>query len=476
MPFLDRLSRWAADRPGAPAVVVGTKVLSYAGLAEAAAALGRGSGLTAVCLPNSVEAVAAIAGAMSGSGRCAVLDPAWPSQQRAAVLSRLEPDTVLDGPEAVADTAGSSTGTTLADGPPGSVFLVGLTSGTTALPKAFSRTRRSWQLSLEVTGQLFGLHDGAATLAPGPLSSGVNLYALAECLREGTPFHTVAGGTAEALEALGREDIGRLVVVPAQLRLLAERAGASPEGRAAGRRLSSIVSGGAKLDPATRAAARAWAPEAVIHEYYGASELSFVAASRQAPGEPALPGTAVGRPFPGVSVAVLDDQGQPCGPGRSGNICVDSALISRGYLWGDDRAGLRRFGRWATVQDQGCLDDDGVLHFLGRKADMLVTSGRNVFPQEVEAALAGVAGVRQVIAAGVADGRRGMKVVAAVLADGDLRAQDLRRQAAGALAEAARPRRYYRLRELPLTAAGKLSRALLADWVLGADTRVEPLE
>jgi len=260
--------------------------------------------------------------------------------------------------------------------------------------------------------------------------------------------------------------------------MLAERAMARPHGPAAGRRLRHIVCAGAKLSPRAIAAARRWAPEAVLHEYYGSSELSFVAASALAPGTKPLPATAVGTPFPGVDVRILDDDGDPCGIGVPGNISVKGGLISNGYLWGDDGIAFRRYGEWATVRDQGFMDARGLLHFIGRRGDMIVTGGQNVYPHEVEAALQDVPGVAEVVAAGLKDSLRGTHVGAGILPEGKRppAAEKLRRRAVESLAPAKRPRRYYLLDERPVTAAGKLSRAMLAQWIEEGDRRVRALQ
>ena len=76
-------------------------------------------------------------------------------------------------------------------------------------------------------------------------------------------------------------------------------------------------------------------------------------------------------------------------------------MVSNGYLWGDDGQALRCFDGWYTVGDQGYLSG-GTLHMLGRRSDMIITAGTNVYPHEVEMALASVPGVAAAVAAGMA--------------------------------------------------------------------------
>jgi len=489
VPFLDRLQRWAALRPDANAVTIGAERLSYAELVDRASIRARelvpasSGGPTVLCRPNGLDFVLDFVAAVAGAGSVAVLDPGWPAGQRSAVERMLRdagsPPRTLTAPPPPAG---------LRDGPPDSIFLYGFTSGTTAVPKAFTRSRDSWQRAFTTSSAWFELGADDRVLAPGPLSASLTLYALAETLSAGAAFHTLPFfDVGTALDSIEHAGVTRVVAVPTALRLLGERGWTAGVNGSA---LSGIVSAGARLDGATLASVRNWAPRATVYDYYGAAELSFVTARRLRPGDHRIESpTAVGRPFPGVDVRVLDDAGRASAPGTTGTIVVRSRLVSDGYAWGDDGSAFARTGEWCTVGDQGHLDDAGELHFEGRRADMIVTSGHNVYPQEVEATLRsglglsgpGIPGVAaQVVVTGLEDARRGTLLVAALLEapgpDGPaLTLTDLR-TAATELAAPKRPRGYYRITELPLTGAGKISRRMLADWITEGDPRAHRLD
>ncbi|MBO1269041.1 class I adenylate-forming enzyme family protein [Arthrobacter cavernae] len=462
MPFLDKLQLWADERPHHTAVVVGSSRLNWGGLRDAATQrLSATTATTILAEPNSLSFVESYTAAVAGERRCAVLDPLWPQAMIDDVRDR------IGGP------AGEAGGE-LTDGDPASTFLIGLTSGTTSVPKAFTRSRRSWQASFEASIEFFGLTPQDRTLAPGPLSASLNLYALSECLYAGAAFHTLETfDVGEAHAAISHDGITRLVLAPTMLRLLSER-GLAGGVDASG--IHSIICAGSKLDARTLEAARRWAPHAAIFEYYGASELSFVSGTRLAAGEPLdAGGTGIGKPFPGVELKILDDSGAELADGEHGNISVRSGMISNGYLWGDDGQALRCFDGWYTVGDQGYLDS-GVLHILGRRSDMIITSGKNVYPHEVELALASVPGVAAAVAAGAVDDIRGQKVVAGVLpAYGAVSATQLRTGLDGLLARDKRPLQYFVLAELPMTDHGKVSRKVFLDWIKNHDPRVKPL-
>ncbi|MFF1383380.1 class I adenylate-forming enzyme family protein [Arthrobacter sp. NPDC058288] len=467
MPFLNRLQRWADDRPDDTAVVVAGRHLSWGALRDAAAARTGDTGpVTVLAEPNSVDFAVSYAAAVAGARQCAVLDPTWPAQLKADITARLHAGATAQ--------SGRPAALELRDGPPESPFLIGLTSGTTSVPKAFTRSRRSWQLSFDASIEFFGLTPQDKTLAPGPLAASLNLYALSECLYAGSEFHTLESfDVGDVHAAITHDGITRLVLVPTMLRLLSER-GLAGCVDASG--VTSIICAGSKLDARTLEAARRWAPKATIFEYYGASELSFVSGAGLRSGAPLdAGGTGIGKPFPGVEVRILNDAGERVPDGTDGNICVRSGMVSNGYLWGDDGQALRCFDGWYTVGDQGYLLE-GELHILGRRADMIITSGKNVYPHEVELALASVPGVAAAVASGMADDVRGQRVVAGVVpSHGGITATQLKAGLDDVLPRDKRPLQYFSLTELPVTDRGKVSRQLLLDWIERGDTRIRRL-
>jgi acyl-CoA synthetase (AMP-forming)/AMP-acid ligase II len=340
--------------------------------------------------------------------------------------------------------------------------------------RAFRRTCRSWQASFDASIQFFGLRPDDKTLAPGPLSASLNLYALSECLYAGTEFHTLRNfDVGDAHAVIAHDGITRMVVVPTMLRLLSERGLMASVDASA---IRTIICAGSKLDARTLEAARRWAPNATIFEYYGAAELSFVSGRGLAAGEPLdAAGTAIGRPFPGVEVQILDDHGAPLPDGTAGNISVKSPMVCQSYLWGDDGKALRCLKGHYTVGDQGYLLGTD-LHILGRSSDMINTAGRNVYPHEIELALSSIPDVEAAVAVGMPNDLRGHRVVAGIVPScGGLTATALTAGLEAVLTRDKRPLHYYTLAELPLTDRGKVNRRLLLEWIDNNDARLHRL-
>lgn len=186
----------------------------------------------------------------------------------------------------------------------------------------------------------------------------------------------------------------------------------------------------------------------VCREFYGSTEGQFTVCGTEE--WLARPGT-VGRARPGRRLEVDAD----------GTVWCHAPGYARFEYWRDREATARAWRAGAfTVGDLGRLDDDGYLYLDGRREDLVITGGVNVYPAEVEAALAEAPGVVEVAVFGVRDDEWGERVCAAVV--GEATESDLRRHAEGRLAPYKRPKEYFVVRHLPRTATGKLRRGALA--------------
>jgi long-chain acyl-CoA synthetase len=463
VPFLNRVQMWADLRPADIAVAVGGRGFSWAELRGAAEELVPSTPETYILSePNTPKFAALYCAGIAGGRQIAVLDPAWTPRTKEEVIRRLP-------------SSSRAAGTALEDGEPDSAFLIGFTAGTTSTPKPFTRSRRSWQASFDSSIEVFDLRPDDKTLAPGPLSASLNLYALSECLYAGTEFHTLHRfDVGEAHAAIIHHNITRLVLVPTMLRLLSERGLMASVDASA---IRTIICAGSKMDARTLEGARRWAPNATIFEYYGASELGFVSRHGFPAGEPLdAEGTAIGRPFPGVEVQILDDHGALLPDGTSGNISVKSPMVCEGYLWGDDGKALRSLdGHHFTVGDQGYLRD-GSLHILGRNSDRINTAGMTIYPHEVELALSSIPGVEAAVVVGMPDDLRGQRVVAGIVpACGGLTTIALNSGLEALLSREKKPLHYYLLSELPLTDRGKVNRQTFLEWIDNNDERLDRL-
>ncbi len=156
-----------------------------------------------------------------------------------------------------------------------------------------------------------------------------------------------------------------------------------------------------------------------IAQGYGLTETSPVVTLGR--GVPVRP-TSVGRVLPGVDVALVDDSGTPVDVGDEGEIVVRSPGVFLGYL--DDQettdSVLSEDG-WLWTGDVGIFDDDGYLYLVDRIKDIVIVSGFNVYPAEVENVLMQHPGVSGAIVTGTADEATGETVVAHIVGHRDAR-------------------------------------------------------
>ena len=202
------------------------------------------------------------------------------------------------------------------------------------------------------------------------------------------------------------------------------------------------------------------ATSTAIYEAYGMSECSTFLSS--CPTRPAT-GDVLGRPQTGRRVAVLGPDG-PVPRGQEGTIAVhrDDPGLMLGYRHAPDETARKFQGNWFMTGDQGVMDADGQITYLGRDDDMMNAGGFRVSPIEVEQALARIEGITAVGAAEV-EIKQDVRVIAAFYtAPAPLDETALRRYAETNLARYKQPRLYVHLPELPTGANGKLLRRVLA--------------
>lgn len=317
-----------------------------------------------------------------------------------------------------------------------------------------------------LAGSMQLMHDWSLT--PGDVNLGVlPLFHLAGLTMLLAAQH--AGGTTvvmprfdadAALEQIRTEKVTMLAEFPPILATLLDKigdgAGARTDGRAEGLASLRIVTG---LDsPETIARLEGACPGARFWAAFGQSETSgFVtlAPFRDRPG-------SAGRPTPLHTVAVVDDADRPVPTGSTGEIVVRGPGVFKGY-WNceADTAFTFRNG-WHHTGDQGAFDADGYLWYKGRSPakELIKPGGENVYPAEVEAAIAAHPAVAQVVVIGVPDAQWGeaVKAVCTCKAGRTATPQEIIDFVGARIARYKRPKHVVFVDALPLTAAGAVDR------------------
>jgi long-chain acyl-CoA synthetase len=222
------------------------------------------------------------------------------------------------------------------------------------------------------------------------------------------------------------------------------------------RHLRASVAGGMALHDDV---ARRWeeVTGTPVVEGYGLTESSPVLSFNPLNGE-AKPGT-IGIPVPSTELRLVDDDGRPVRPGEPGEIVARGPQVMQGYWQRPEETEQTLAGGWLHTGDIGTMDEAGYFRIVDRKKDMILVSGFNVFPNEVEEVIASHGDVQEAAVIGVPDPRMGEAVRAYVVPDNpSLTAEEIIRHCRKHLAAYKVPRAVEFREDLPKSLIGKILR------------------
>ncbi|MBV8957136.1 MAG: AMP-binding protein [Actinobacteria bacterium] len=398
----------------------------------------------AFLVPSSPELLLALLGALRSGVVAVPLNPALLPEERTALLADAEPGLVVDDDAGLAELLAGSEAE-LAPAPLSRPMHY--TSGTTGRPKGvwsgvLSPDDSAALLAEEAAVWNFGPDD--VHLVCSPLHHSVAIRFSAGTLLAGGSVVVLPRFEARAaIAAIAEYRPTTAFMVPAHLQRLFA-AGDLPD-------LSSLrllVHAGAPCPQPLKEQAIEAFPDGSVWEFYGSTEGQFTVCSTDEwfthPG-------SVGRARPGRRLSVDDD----------GVIWCAVPPYARFEYWRDaEKTAAAWRGDVFTVGDLGRLDDDGYLFLDGRRDDLVISGGVNVYPAEVERVLSQLPTVRDVAVFGVDDERWGQRVCAAIV--GDATPEDVLAHARAHLAPYKVPKEVHVVEELPHTSTGKLRRGAVA--------------
>jgi acyl-CoA synthetase (AMP-forming)/AMP-acid ligase II len=444
--------------------------------ASALAARGVGAGDRVVLrLPSDSGYVVAYAAAAKIGAITAGINPRLAPPEQDALVALADPKVVLAEAGEVAELEAAGRAGLDRSGPrpglppdPDRPVAIVFTSGTTGLPKAAVFCERQLEaVAVTDTGGGWAAGDG-----PGPPMLASTQFAhvgfttkLPWYLRMATRTHILGRWRAEdALRTIAEQRMPSIGGVAPQLALMVR----SPEAaRHDWDHVTTVVVGGAASPPALVAAARARFGAAYSIRYSSTESGGCgTGTAFDADDDEAL--HSVGRPRPGVEVTVRAlDGGAEVTAGEVGELWLRSPTCMAGY-WRDPEgtAAVLVEGGWLRTGDLARIDDRGLVRLAGRAREMFVRGGYNVYPAEVEAALAAHPAVAEVAVVPRPDPVMG-EIGVAVLAPRDPAAPpslaEVRDFLSGRLAAYKLPEAVRVVGELPLTPMQKVDRRALAD-------------
>ena len=463
----------------------------------AAAGVTRGS-VVCLVLPSSADYMVCYAAAARLGAITSGVNPRLGAAEVRSILDRTLPAvTVVDDGAAVPDgpvgTVFHRSEALAAAGPPPATWptleptdpvAVVWTSGTTGLPKGAVFDHR--RLAAVATGTDTLSEPGDRRLSPLPFAHvGSMTRTWDEAANAVTTVITpTPWRAADAVRIMEEERITVAQGVPTQWALVM----AHPALDAADLSSLRVAGTGASRAPAELVAAMRTRLGVPVVVRYTSTEASL--GTGTVPGDPDdLVAVSVGRPVPGVELAVVDDDGGPVAPGGVGRVRLRSAAVMLGY-WGGPPTGPGARGvlydeaatravladdGWLTTGDFGRLDEGGNLHLVGRANELYLRGGYNVYPAEVEAALGTHPTVAQAAVVGAPDpvlGEIGVAFVVPVAGAGTIDAatlrDELRAHIRTTLADYKAPDRVVVCEALPLTSMMKVDKRALSDRAAAA--------
>ncbi len=486
MNLADALAHHASARPDRPAIIAGDRVVFYRDLdrqvrrwaAHLAGSGARRGEVLGVALRDSIEHLLALYAAARMGAVALPMDWRWTDAERAAVARHFGAKLMLAEPDAaplpglaclpvdaafLAAVEAAPADLPFPEGPDCAEMplLLSLSSGTTGRPKGPVVThqqflRRFWTHWIDL-----GLNARETYVSATPLYFGGGRTFCMSLL--------FCGGTAiifpppfkphELAAEIERRGATSAFLVPTQLRRLLDL---PEEACAPLRRMRLLLSSGAPLHPWERLAIRdKLCPN--FHEYYASTEGGGVSLLR--PEEMDRHPDSVGRPVFGVEVAILDDEGRPLPAGEVGRLAYRGPGVARGFH-NDPEASAEAFlDGWFLPGDLAAVDEAGFVFLKGRRKDLIIRGGVNIYPVEIESVLLSDPRLAEAAVVGWPSADMGEEVAAFVVPRAGMSPPaeaELIALCAGRLAPYKVPRGVFTLPDLPRNSAGKVVKTDLA--------------
>lgn len=483
------LAEAARLHPQSEAIVCEDERLDYAQYAGAVAQFaselvehGAQGGRVAIIMPNSADFAIALFAGLAAGAQTSALNPLYTEYELGEILSDCRPEVVLAAPEVIdkiaavlkkiglrpaiaiglgarrLTNASRDLASSLPLPDPDTLGILQYTGGTTGKPKGVDITHRATAMNVSQRQALVPITRDDRLLVMTPLyhvyASSMGLFSAAYAA---APLVILPRYTTDiALQTIGREGITFFAGSPTIYHgLLADPRMTETDFS----RLSLCFSGASAL-PAETLAEWERRTGSVICEAFGQTETGPVIAAN--PRDGLRKAGSVGLILPQTEVEIVDAQdGEAVLPaGDIGEIRARGPQMMRGYRNRPEETGQTLRDGWVYTGDIGFLDADGYLNIRDRKKDMVIVSGFNVYPREIEETLYAVTGVLEAAVFGVPHPRKGEVLHAQIVAPG-LSGKSVMEQLAQRLTRYKLPTSVEIVDALPKTPIGKVDKVAL---------------
>lgn len=293
------------------------------------------------------------------------------------------------------------------------VFYLGYTSGTTGFPKGAIVTHRNRSIAYRYWAIEYGFGPRDHYLQSGPFHHSVQVgFTLAQLSLAGRVTVLPRFDAHEAMRAIREGSVNWSFMVPYMYNAIL----ALPVSERRAEDVASLrflISAASPLPTSVKERLIEAFPQAGLHEFYGATEAGVVTNLR--PEDQRRKVRCVGRPILDMEVQIVDERLHPVQQGEVGLLYMKGPTLFGGYYEAPEQTALAFRDGWCTLGDLARQDEEGYLYIVDRAKDVIKSGGVNIFPAEIEEALAHHSQVFEAAVIGIPDAKWGEAVHAVVV-------------------------------------------------------------
>lgn len=496
--FADGIRAAAARAPGKTALTVGDRSMTFAALiaridrfsnvihAGLEIAPGRTIGIVAA---NRLEYIEVVCGASSAGVAVTTIGPAASGAEIAFIVQDADVQALFVDPELedlVRAHAGHRVARIIPFGPryedllaraadtlcpvaidEADVFCIPYTSGSTGRAKGVLLTHRGRVRAACATAAEHGCYSpDDRAIAITPLFHGAGLLATLTPLFFGASVRLLQKFDIEQLlQAIESFAATSTYMIPSHFSALIELGEKARKFRTDS--LKAVMSGTSPLSQDAKEKIVAYLGEGKLYERYGSTEGGVITCLR--PRDQLRKIECVGQPLPLTRVQPFTPEGRPVKPGEAGEVRVASPYLFAGYLNLPEETRRVRQGDWFITGDIGRIDEEGFLYLVGRKNDMIISGGENIYPKELEHIIGAHEAVAACAVVGIPHPYWGEAVTAFVVlrAESHVDAQTLIDLCRNKLSRYKAPKDVRFVADLPRNQMGKVVRGRLTSDIKG---------
>lgn len=338
-----------------------------------------------------------------------------------------------------------------------SAYIFTMTSGSTGTPKPIILSQSCKIKRAEAAIKLYNITSSDVILAATPLyHSLAERLVLMPLMSGGTVVIMASFSANRWLTLIEKYKISFTIAVSSQLKKI------NDELKSTNNDLSSLrclVSSSERLSQPLKNCLLSKL-KCEFHECYGASEVAIISNLDHSKKNNS---DSVGKPINDVHIRILDNSGNPQTTWNIGEIACKTSMAFSGYFKQKQQTQASHIDGYFLTGDLGKIDDEGFLYFCGRKKEIIITGGINVYPKDVEDVLLKHPDIIEVAAIPLADESLGEIVTVVIVSKRAIYERDLQRLCAKNLADYQQPRKYIFTKQLPKNTLGKVMKPLLIE-------------